>query len=507
MSEKDTVILFHPLPWESGNKKARLPYALLFLERNIRDLGLNIVLIDEFTEPDYEPILRQYSERTLLLGVSTMTGMQLRGAISISEMSKSISDAPIVWGGWHPTILPEQTLESDFIDYVIMGQGEEPLRQLLIALINKSDVSDIRGLGFKVDGKAVINPREKYKDAFSFPKVDFTKMDIHKYISTGRFAKRSIRYFTTQGCPYKCGFCSLALVYERKWSHKSVAEIIEELEYLKKVGDLDGIKFDDDNFFVNREFVMELCREMINRKLNLKWITQGHASHFLKHYKEEDFALMYEAGARLISIGAESGDQVVLNLIAKNNKVEDNISCTQMFHRNGIESYYTTMVCFPINPERDFYATLNMLMDAKLIDPRFNTYLSFFTPYPGTDVYEMSVKSGYIPPQSLQEWSLQTWKRSRMPWVDKKLYRVAWMFMDFYLPLGDPKIYTYPRWFLRPFVLIIRLMFYDLVRWRFKHKNLKYPIEAVIVLYSIRILNKLLRTHLKLRVAKEGFFD
>jgi len=504
---KDTVILFHPLPWESGILKKRVPYTLLFLERNIRDLGLNIVLIDECIDRNYEFVLKKYAGRILLAGISTMTGFQLVGALRFSELARQHTDAPLVWGGWHPTILPEQTLENQLVDFVIMGQGEEPLRQFLIALINKTDVENIPGLGFKKNGKIIINPRGKYKDAFSFPKVDFTLIDIKNYIFENWYAKRSIRYITTQGCPYKCGFCSLALVYERKWFHKTVPEIIGELEYFIKEGDIDGVKFDDDNFFVNREFVMELCREMIKRNLNIKWFTQGHASHLLTHFKEEDFDMMKQSGAAMISIGAESGDQVVLDLIAKNNKVEDNISCSKMFHKYGIQTFYTAMVCFPINPERDFNATLGLLMEAKIIDPKFRFLLSFYTPYPGTDLYELAVQNGYKPPQSLEEWAKHTFKRVRMPWVEKKFYYKAWRFIDFYLPMSDPMLYKKARLFWRPVVFMLKLLFYNLVRWRFKHKNLRYPFEANLVLYSIKIINKVFGSKLKLRISKEGFFD
>ena len=436
-----------------------------------------------------------------------MTGYQLVGALRFSELARKISNAPVLWGGWHPTILPEQTLENELVDMVILGQGEEPLRNLLIALISQSDYNNIHGLGYKKDGEIVINPRDKYKDAFTFPKVDYGLIDIRNYIYSNWYAERSIRYITTQGCPYKCGFCSMALVYERKWFHKTVPEIVDELEYFIKVGDIDGVKFDDDNFFVNREFVMELCHEMIRRKLNLKWFTQGHASHLLKHFKEEDFYVMRESGANMISIGAESGDQVVLDLIAKNNKVEDNIACSEMFHKVNIQSFYTVMVCFPVDPERDFNATLNLLMEAKLIDVRFRTLLSFYTPYPGTDLYELALKNGYNPPQSLTEWSVHTFKQVRMPWVDPKFYRKAWRFIDFYLPMADPYLYKKASKPMRPLVFLLRLMFYDLVRWRFKHKNLRFPIEANVVLFTIRMTNKLLGTNLKLRISKEGFFD
>ena len=282
---------------------------------------------------------------------------------------------------------------------------------------------------------------------------------------------------------------------------------MDELEYFIKVGNIDGVKFDDDNFFVNREFVMELCREMIKRKLNLKWFTQGHASHLLKHFKEEDFAVIRQSGAVMISIGAESGDQVVLDLIAKNNQVEDNIECARIFNKYGIQTFYTVMVCFPINPERDFRATINLLMDAKLYDHRFKALFSFYTPYPGTDLWELALQKGYTPPQSLNEWSVETWKKIQLPWVDPKFRRQAWRFMDFYMPLADPYLHRKARWFMQPPIFLLRILFHRIVIWRFKHKNLNYPIEATVVLYTISFINKILQTRLKLKNSHDQYFD
>ncbi|MEI6122639.1 MAG: radical SAM protein [Bacteroidota bacterium] len=504
---KDTIILFHPVPWKSGNKKARVPYSLLFLERNLRDLNLNIILIDEFVSPDYQPIIEEFKDRLLLVGVSSMTGFQLVGALGFSTIVKQITQSPIVWGGWHATILPEETLENHLVDFVITGQGEVPLRNLIIALLNNSSVETIPGLGYKHNQKIIVNPREKYTDPFSFPKIDYTLIDIRKYIYKNHYAERSIRYITTQGCPYKCSFCSLALVYQQKWYHKTVPEIIDELEYFIKVGQIDGVKFDDDNFFVNREFVLQLCHEIIRRQLNLKWITQGHASHFLKYFKDDDFNIIRKSGGCMISIGAESGDQVVLDLLAKNNKVEDNIACSNLFSKHGIQTFYTVMVCFPVHPKRDFDATLNLLMDAKLIDSNFRALLSFYTPYPGTDLFKLALESGYHPPNSLNSWADETWKHSRMPWVEKKLYYQAWRFLEFYLPLANSHLYKNAVWYFRPFVFVLNMMFYNLTRWRFKHKNLKFPIEANIVLYSFKIINRLFGTHFKLRNSFEGFFE
>jgi radical SAM superfamily enzyme YgiQ (UPF0313 family) len=507
MSAKDTIILFYPEAFNLGKKKARIPYSLLFLERVIRDLNLQIILLDEVVDANWAEVVEQNKGRLLLAGVSSMTGNQIFGGIEFSKCVRSHCDAKIVWGGWHPSLLPEETLDNDYIDFVVVGQGEKAIRELVLALMNDSDISAIGGLAYKTEGGVVVNPKSEFTNPFEFPKIDYTKVDIRKYIFHSRYAKRAIRYFSSLGCPYNCGFCSVAVVYGRKWYHNQVQEIVDDFEYFIKFANIDGVKIDDDNFFVNRSFVIEFCNELIKRNLNLEWYSQGHASHILKVFTAEDILLMYKAGARLISIGAESGDQDVLDLINKKNMVADNIKCSHLFSDNKIDSFYTTMVGFPLDPEKDFKGTLSMLMEAKLIDRKFKAFLSFYTPYPGTDVYEVAVKNGFVPPHTLEQWAKHTLRRSRMPWVDKKYYYLAEYFMNFYLPLANFKVYKEAKPFSRPFVFLLCLIMYPIVNYRFKHNNLKFPIEARLTLGIVNLVNKVFGTRFKFRYNQEGYLN
>jgi radical SAM superfamily enzyme YgiQ (UPF0313 family) len=452
-------------------------------------------------------VVEENKDRILLAGVSSMTGNQIVGGIAFSKVVRSFSDAKIVWGGWHPSLLPEETLDNDFIDFVVVGQGENAIRVLTLALMNGTDYSQIPGLGYKTSEGIKLNERRDFVNPFEFPRLDYTKIDINKYIFHSRYGKRAMRYFSSLGCPYNCGFCSVAVVYGRKWYHNQVQEIVDDFEYFIKVGNIDGIKIDDDNFFVNRTFVVDFCNEIIKRRLNLEWYSQGHASHILKAFTADDIKLMYQAGARLISIGAESGDQDVLDLINKKNMVEDNIKCSHLFSENKINSFFTTMVGFPLNPEKDFNGTLSMLMQAKLIDRKFKAFLSFYTPYPGTDVYTVAVKNGFNPPNTLEGWTKHTLRRSRMPWVDKKYYYLAEYFMNFYLPLANFHVYKEAKPFSRPFVFIICVFMYPIVNYRFKHRNLKFPIEARITLGIINVINKLFGTRFKFRYNQEGYLN
>src|SRR3974377_1668434 len=157
-STKDLVLLFYPNPSPGDASQYRVPYSLLYLERAIRDLGVNILLLDEQLQPDYKTILDANYDRLLLVGVSSLTGDQIQGGIAFSKLVRGKGVVPIVWGGSHPTLLPEETLQESFIDFVVVGQGERPLRELVRCLRDGCDFTAIPSLAFKQAGSITVTP-------------------------------------------------------------------------------------------------------------------------------------------------------------------------------------------------------------------------------------------------------------------------------------------------------------------------------------------------------------
>jgi len=131
LQEKTQSFSSFRTPTPGDSTQARVPYSLLYLERALRNAGVDVVLLDQQQQPDYSTILAALSDRLLLAGVSSLTGEQIYGGIAFSKKVRENCDASIVWGGWHPTLLPEQTLQEPYIDYVVVGQGERPLRELV----------------------------------------------------------------------------------------------------------------------------------------------------------------------------------------------------------------------------------------------------------------------------------------------------------------------------------------------------------------------------------------
>jgi radical SAM superfamily enzyme YgiQ (UPF0313 family) len=504
MSKKNVVVLFYPSPWQ-GEQRGRIPYALLYLERMIRGKGLDVILIDEQVTPDYLPILLKVKERLFLVGVSSMTGHQIVGGIRFSQAVKKLADVPVVWGGWHATLLPRQVLNEPYVDYVICGQGEVPFQKLVDELMASRDPSGISGLGSKKQGDFFVNPPASFQDINQFPQVNYYLLDPNQYVFKSAYSNRCIGYFCSHGCPYDCKFCCVAKIYGRKWYRKNVANIITDLKFFKERARIDSVTFDDDNFFVNKTFAMELARELINQRLDLLWDTSAHAGLFLKLFNEKDLELLYESGCRQVYIGAESGDQEVLNLIAKEARVEDNLRFAALLKRHRITPLFSTMVGFPDHPERDIRLTLDMIRRAKVADPALRARIFFYTPYPGTELYQKALEHGLKPPDRLEDWAVYTLRKFRAPWFKKDPRWKLEIFANFYLPLANPEFYKLVPQKQRWGVFVINRLFYPLIYLRFKWNMFHFPLEAICFLLFLRVFNKCARTQYAL--GYESYFD
>lgn len=496
-NNKKAIILFFPSPWP-GEARGRIPYALLYLERMARDFGLEIIMIDEQVEKNYIAKVEAVKDRLLLAGVSSMTGHQIIGGIRFSKLIKNICGAPVVWGGWHPTLLAEETLREAYVDFVIIGQGEIAFKELVRHIISgHTDYSGLSGLGYKRDRKIIINKRADFININQFSKVNFKLLDLNNYVFKSAYSERCLGYFSSHGCPFNCAFCCVAEVYGRRWYNKEIAEIIADLQYFKAAANIDSITFDDDNFFVNQSFSRRLCQEMINSKLNLKWDTSAHAALFNKLFSEQDLDLFYQAGCRQIYVGAESGDQEILDLIDKKSKVEDNLKFVSTLNKHNITPLFSTMICFPVNPDKDIKLTIDMIRRAKLIDHKLRARLFFYTPYPGTRLFRKAVEQGFNPPAELEKWAGHTLRKFKAPWWVRDYRREIEIFSNFYLPMVNPDFYKMVPKF-KIIVYLINKIFYPLAYLRFKYNFLKYPVEAILFLKILRLFNKLFNQNFSL---------
>lgn len=436
--KKDLVILFYPRT-EPQNIYRNLPLAILKIASQLVASGYKVKFIDARLDGNYRQDIINSAQDALCFGVSCMTGYQIFDALKASKMVKELNkDIPVVWGGWHPSLLPEETIHNDFIDILIRGQGENTFIEVLRALQNGGSLEGLRGVSFKEPQKGVIhNQARPFEDINNFAPTNFDILDINKYVSRSPLGKRTVFWNTSQGCPFHCGFCCTHTLYAKRWISLKVETIINEIETLVKRLRIDGILFTEDNFFTDKNRVKNICEELIRRNLEVRWSTDARIDQVIR-YGDDFLSLLKRSGCMKLYLGAESGDQEVLDFIDKGIKVEYTYKAAAMLARNGIIAEFFLMLGFPLNPQKDLRLTLEMVKEIKRKFPNHQATPFLYTPYPGTKLFDFALSQGLVPPRKLEEWIPWSSLAPSVPWVNKKYLERINRLIKFYFPFAYP---------------------------------------------------------------------
>jgi anaerobic magnesium-protoporphyrin IX monomethyl ester cyclase len=187
------------------SRRVSLPLGLLAVATPLDVAGYKVRIIDQRTEPDWEQsLLAELKTKPIGVGVTAMTGAPIWWALKASEIVKQNSDVPVVWGGVHPSLLPQQTLENQYVDIVVQGEGEETFFELVKALGNKEPLAKVKGIWYKEGGEIKQNPPRPF-------------IDLNQKTHTMSISGRGVLHIeTSRGCPFSCAFCSVFLAKDRE---------------------------------------------------------------------------------------------------------------------------------------------------------------------------------------------------------------------------------------------------------------------------------------------------
>src|SRR3989442_12526374 len=208
---KDKVVLFYP-PYSGPPLGA--PLCLLSLASPLLEAGFRVSLIDGAVESDFERVIAREIDEALCLGISILAGPMIGSATKISHTVRRIRPGlPIVFGGWHPSLLPDQTLTPDFVDVVVRGQGELTLVEIAERLAEGKSLEGVRGASFKKGGEIVQNSERPVENINHLPPPAFRLVDFDAYERVR--GRREVGYATSVGCPYACNYCTDQAFYQR----------------------------------------------------------------------------------------------------------------------------------------------------------------------------------------------------------------------------------------------------------------------------------------------------
>ncbi|MBT3414030.1 MAG: B12-binding domain-containing radical SAM protein [Nitrospina sp.] len=356
-----------------------------------------------------------------LIGLSVMSNFW-DNSVQITERLKKDIDAPIIWGGTHPTIRPEECIERGGADIVCIGEGEETLIELASKMENGDDYSSIEGIGLKDNGETVINktrPLTVDLDVFPFQDYDFethyvldgNNMDNYKYgkandhlskMTLDLLKKHSMGDYVTmptRGCPFGCTFCvndTLNKMYAGQpiIRKRSMGNLMKELKEIKKnLPYVNNIYFDDDSFILlSTEQIKEFSeeyKEHIDLPLSVTGITPSTL-------RKDKLTHLVDAGVQFIRMGLQSGNEAIKEDYKRNysnKKVESSVAIINEFKEEMGPPQYDIILDNPWETDENLEETLMFL--TKLPAPyRLGFYSLTF--YPETELYDKAKKDGII---------------------------------------------------------------------------------------------------------------
>jgi len=241
------VVLFHP-PYDGPPLGP--PLSLLSLASPLLEAGFQVSIVDAAIDPEYKSSLTHEISDALFLGISLLTGRMIRSAVDVSRFVRKIHPRrPIIYGGWHPTLLPAQTLGEDSVDAVVRGQGELTLREAAERLRSGSSFESVNGVSFKPHGEVIHNAERRVENVERLPTPAFAMADFDAYEKRTGF--RVLPYASSVGCPYACHYCTDQVFYNRRFNAYSAGRVVREVTDLVARYRVDEVALLDSNFPVN----------------------------------------------------------------------------------------------------------------------------------------------------------------------------------------------------------------------------------------------------------------
>ena len=415
------VILVYPITTlDKKGYSIGLPLSILNLATLLYK-KYSIKIIDQRVDRKWKITLREElkKEKPICVGISTMTGVQIHFALKTAKIIRELSPkSPIVFGGVHPTLLPKQTIQNKYVDIIVLGEGEKSFFELVEHLKNNKPIENIRGICFKKYGKIIINNPE-FLDLNKIPEPPYHLINIKDYFLNLYTTRKALSLVTGKGCPHRCAFCYNVLFNKRIWRQLNEEEIIKRMRRLKKFG-AESIDIVDDNFFTDMKRVNRFVNLLKKEKLGLKFVINCRADYIIR-MGASLLKKLYDVGFHEFYIGCESGSDRILKLIKKDITVDQILKANSIAKEAGIRPIYSFIAGFPGETREDIKKTLNLMMRLVKENPHSSlTQLKVFTPFPGTELFDMCLKYGLKLPKKFEYWSNFYYNSASYEWRNKK---------------------------------------------------------------------------------------
>jgi radical SAM superfamily enzyme YgiQ (UPF0313 family) len=394
-----------------------LAYIAAVLEKNGHNVKIVDMPVENITEEKYIKILEEFQPS--VVGISVLSSIAKYSYKLASITRKTLKNVCIVFGGVHPTIMPDEALMNG-ADVVVRGEGENTMLNLVNSIEKKSRLENILGISYWLSGRIRHNPDApliKDLDELPYPAR-------HLYSGNYYFidAKRNPIdiMMTARGCPFRCNFCIRVWGKACRW--RQPTKVVDEMEYLINERGTREIHVLDDIFNLDLKRAKMICDEIIKRKLDLTWALPSGIRLNANLIDEELAEKLHASGCWLVAMGIESGDQSILDITKKDLKLEEIKRAVKILKNAGIEELWGYFIIgLWGDNETTIQKTIDFACELDIDVAKFST----LTPYPGSEVYDILEKNGILLTKDWSRYGIHLEPVYKLPTVSsKRLYEL-----------------------------------------------------------------------------------
>jgi anaerobic magnesium-protoporphyrin IX monomethyl ester cyclase len=420
------VVLFNP---KSAEWKHRVPMSALAVGALLEGRH-DYTIVDGNLDPDPEASIAAL--RPDVLGVSVMPGPQLRTAIPVTKRLKArFPETTVVWGGYFPSLHTEVALASGFVDVVVRGQGETTFLELLDALESDRDLREVAGIAFRRDGAVVRTRPRPLVDPNSLPRPPYHRVPVERYLGPSYLGRRTTSFHSSVGCPFTCGFCAVAGVYEGRWMGIDAEPLADEVLRQRRDFGVDAVQFVDNNFFVAERRTRRFAD--LVRGGGLAWWGEARPDTVMK-YSDDTWRAMAESGCKMIFYGAETGSSATLEAMDKGGTQTGDtvLELCERSRRFGIVPELSFVFGVPSDDVAgDVERDLAFIRECKRIDPAAEIVFYIYSPvhFESATLFREATRLGFRFPERLEDWLLPEWqdfdlrRTAATPWISDDVVR------------------------------------------------------------------------------------
>ncbi len=444
---------------------AHTPLSILALGTYLESKGLEVEYYDERLDAlaVFDALL---ARKPILVGFSVIGGYQIEASARLSRRVRAMNpEARVVWGGITPTTLARETIGEDYVDYVVIGEGEETLLELIRCLQDGRSPDGLLGLAHKEGGRPRSNPTRPSPDVEQLPFVYQGKAleMLRRYLRIPA-VREAVGYEGSRGCPFLCTFC-YSPNFHANVRVKSPAKFAAELKTLRSLG-VDRIDIYDDTLMGGRKPEIALLAAAL-RETSMRWM----ANLRINMLSKELLASLEGSGCEWLYYGIESNRDDVLAVIKKGMNASQIEAGLQLMGASSIPAVYSVIYGLPIDgaaPESG--EVLAFAERIHELDPDAEVQVQSYVPLPGSDLYGNALARGFKPPVGLLGWSRHDHLTVEDSWLpDPRLPRKLY--------LSSFMAYRYRRHLSRFPMSLATYPLHLLSRWRIHNRAFGFYIE------------------------------